>query len=206
MKKLVTILLCLGLTAGVAATASAGKKPVKTTLYLHGDSPVGEGAQGAMYLSDGTVMKLNGDAPTDPVPKSYNFTNPVGNEQCAGNELFFPTWVGTMQGRITGDATWTLHFVSPPSSVIARIWVDVPSGACNEAYVEPAQEVIVEIPAGHNEVDVVFKKLNLKAEGLIMLELLQQDPAAQGRVLYDGADFASAITFQCVPASGSSCI
>lgn len=206
MKKLIGILMVVGLVVGSIATASAGKKPVTTTLYLHGDSPVGEGVQGAMNLSDGTVMKLDGNKPTDPLPKSYNYNNPVGNDECVGNELFFPTWVGNMQGRIVGDATWTLHFVAPPSQVVARIWTDAGVGSCNEAYIPPAQEITVDIPAGHNEIDIVFKKLNLQAQGMIVLELLQRGPGQQGRVLYDGADFASAITFKCIPASGKSCI
>jgi hypothetical protein len=205
MRKLIGAALVLGLVVGSIATASA-KKPVSTTLYLHGDSPVGEGVQGGMNLSDGTVMKLDGTEPVDAVPKSYNFNNPVGNDQCSGNELFYPTWVGNMQGKIIGDAKWTLHFVSPATNVVARIWTDVAPGACNEAYIPPEQEVLVDVPVGANSVEVVFKKLNLKVQGIIMLELLQRAPGQQGRVLYDATDFASSITFTCVPTSGASCI
>lgn len=207
MKRAVVLALVSGLIfVAVLAPASAGKpKPVKTTLYLHGNAPVGEGAEGALYLADSQQMTLDTTAPTAPVPKSYNFNNRGGNDQCSGNPVFFPTWTGTLGGTIVGDVKWTAHFVSPPSQVIARIWTDTPIASCNEGYIPPAQEVTVDIPAGNNSVEIVFKKLKLKAASSIMVELLQGSPSKQGRVLYDGAGFESALTFSCIPQSGKSC-
>jgi hypothetical protein len=150
-------------------------------------------------------MSLDATEPTDSVPKSFNFNMPVGNEKCSGNPTLFPTWVGSLQGRIVGDATWTVHFASPPSRVIARIWTDTPVASCNDAYIEPAQEILVEIPAGRNEVEIVFEKLNLPARGTIMLELLQRSATQQGRVFYDAKGFDSRIEFKCVPAKGKAC-
>jgi len=208
MKKLLLVGLVCALVAPVAVSpAAAGKKvkPVKTTLYLHGNAPVGEGAEAALNISDDLQMKLDTTAPSDPVPKSYNFNNPVGNDKCSGNSTFFPTWNGDLAGTIVGDATWTAHFVSPPSQVIARIWTDTPISSCNESYIEPAKEVIVDIPAGHNAVDIVFPKLKLKAGYNVMVELLQRSPSKQGRVLYDAAGFESALTFNCIPTQGKTC-
>ncbi len=207
MKKAAAVALVSGLiSVSLLAPAGAGKpKPVKTTLYLHGNAPVGEGAEGALNLADSQQMTLNTTAPADPYPKSYNFNNPVGNDQCSGNSTLFPTWSGNLAGTIVGNVKWTAHFVSPPSQVIARIWTDTPVSSCNEAYIPPAQEVIVDIPPGHNSVDIVFKKLKLKAASNIMVELLQRSASKQGRVLYDGVGFESALTFSCIPASGKSC-
>ena len=207
MKKAVGIALVSGLISlGLLTPAGAGKpKPVKTTLYLHGNAPIGEGAEAAVNIANSQQMTMDTTAPSDPYPKSYNFNNPGGNDQCSGNSSFFPTWTGNLVGTIVGDVKWTAHFVSPPSQVIARIWTDTPISSCNEAYVPPAQEVIVDIPQGHNSVDIVFKKLKLKAAATVMVELLQRSASQQGRVLYDGVGFESALTFSCIPQSGKSC-
>lgn len=207
MKKAAAVALVSGLiSVSLLAPAGAGKpKPVKTTLYLHGNAPVGEGAEAAVNIAESQVMTLDTTPPSDPAPKSYNFNNPVGNDQCSGNSTFFPTWSGDLAGTIVGDVKWTAHFASPPSQVIARIWTDTPISSCNEAYIPPAQEVVVDIPAGQNSVDIVFKKLKLKAGYNIMVELLQRSPSKQGRVLYDGVGFESALTFNCIPQSGKTC-
>jgi hypothetical protein len=205
MKKLAALALVSGLimVSLLPSAGAAAPKTVKTTLYLHGNTPVGEGAEAAVNLSDGLEMKLDTTPPTDPAPKSYNFNNPVGNDKCSGNSTFFPTWNGDLAGTIVGDVTWTAHFVSPPSQVIARIWTDTPISSCNESYIEPAKEVIVDIPAGRNAVDIVFPKLKLKAGANIMVELLQRSPSKQGRVLYDATGFESALTFNCIPPKGA---
>ena len=207
MKKVAVVAIVSGLiSVSLLAPAGAGKpKPVKTTLYLHGNAPVGEGAEAAVNIAESQLMTLDTTPPSDPVPKSYNFNNPVGNDQCSGNSTFFPTWSGELAGTIVGDVKWTAHFASPPSQVIARIWTDTPISSCNEAYVPPAQEVLVDIPAGNNSVDIVFKKLKLKAGFNIMVELLQRSASKQGRVLYDAVGFESALTFNCIPSSGKSC-
>lgn len=211
MKKGIVIALVVGLLGSAAAAPGAAAKkkkkakPVATTLYLHGDAPIGEGAQAALNIAEGLVMSLDTEEPTEVVPKSYHFNNPVGNDQCSGNSSFFPTWVGDLNGTIVGDAKWHAHFVSPPSRVIARIWTDVPISSCNDAYIEPAREVEVELPPGHNEVEIVFEDLKLRARGTIMLELLQRAATQHGRVLYDAVDHNSRIEFKCIPASGKRC-
>lgn len=186
---------------GVGEIPSA-PEPVAVKLYLHGDAPVGDGIQGAMNVASGTEMKLDANAPIDSVPKSFSFNHPFGNDVCSGNAVFFPTWVGDVEGKIVGDATWTVHVASPGAQVKARIWGGVKLGPCNEAYIPPAQEVTVDVPQGSSTVDIVFKNLNLNTQGTVMLELLQRDPTMQGRVLYDAVDYASAIRFDCVPLFG----
>lgn len=207
MKKIVLLALASALISGslLPSAGAAKPKPVKTTLYLHGNAPIGEGAEGALNISDDLQMKLDTTAPSDPLPKSYNFNNPVGNDKCSGNSTFFPTWNGDLAGTIVGDVTWTAHFVAPPSQVIARIWTDTPISSCNESYIEPAAEVTVDIPAGRNAVEIVFPKLKLKAGYNVMVELLQRSASKQGRVLYDAVGFESALTFDCIPLKGKTC-
>lgn len=200
------VIAALGVPGAAAKKKKKKKaKAVATTLYLHGDAPIGEGAQAALNIAEGLIMSLDTEEPTDAVPKSYHFNNPVGNDQCSGNSSFFPTWVGDLSGTIVGDAKWHAHFVSPPSRVIARIWTDVPISSCNDAYIEPAREVEVELPPGHNEVEIVFEDLKLRARSTIMLELLQRAVTQHGRVLYDAVDHNSRIKFKCIPASGKRC-
>lgn len=205
MKKTAALALITGLiSVSVLAPAGAAKpKPVKTTLYLHGNTPVGEGGEGAVNIAESLQMTMNTTAPTDAAPKSYNYNNPVGNDQCSGNSTFFPTWSGDLAGTIVGDVKWTAHFAAPPSQVIARIWTDTTISSCNESYIPPAKEVIVDVPAGHNAVDIVFKKMKLKAGYNIMVELLQRTATRQGRVFYDAVGYESALTFDCIPAGGA---
>lgn len=211
MKRMFVILTSLGLIAGALAMPAQAKKakPVSTTLYLHGSAPVGDGAEFVNYVANSTPMAMDTTKPTSPVPSSMSFSVPVGNDQCTGNPLM-PSWQALgVSGRIVGDATWDLHFVSPPSSVTARIWVDTGFSSCTSSntgatdYVEPLQTVDVTVPAGSNEVKVPFKNLNVPVTANIIVELVQTSPANQGRVLYDGAGFESNLQFNCIPAAGA---
>lgn len=207
MKKALVSVLVLGLIGSVLfvpATAGAAK-PVKTSLYLHGTYPGGE-IDGVDWLVNSTPpMVMDKNKPSGSAPKSMNYSGPVFNDQCTGIPLVFPTWVGALQGTIVGDAHLHAHFMAAPATLTARIWVDTPVFSCNEGYIEPAQEVLVQIPAGHSEVDIVFKDLRLKATANVMIELLSQSPGAQGRVLYDSPDLASVLEFKCIPAKGKTC-
>ena len=211
MRRVLTVGLVGGLLFGSVATADAAKKkkkkaPVKTvatSLYLHSDYPVGE-AEAPTNLAEGAVAVMDKNKPTNPAPRSRSVFG-VGNDQCSGNGAVFPTWMGNLQGTIKGDAKLTLHFASAPATFTARIWTDTPEGSCNDAYIPPAKEVSVTVPAGQSKVVVVFPKLNLKAQANVMIELLTASPAAQGRVLYDSPSAESVLQFQCAPASGKSC-
>jgi hypothetical protein len=207
MRKIVLSCLAVALVAGALAAPAAAKKkqkPVETTLFLHSVQVVGD-VDGAFNLVEDQVAKMDANEPTSPVSASRGFSAPVGNDQCSGNPVFFPTWVGDLQGKIVGDATLTAHFASVPTKILARIWSDTPVSSCNESFIPAASEVEVAIPAGQNSVDIVFPKLNLPAQATIMVELLTRTASAQGRVLYDSTTHPSALTFKCIPASGKTC-
>jgi hypothetical protein len=189
-----------------AGAGSGADKPVKTSLYLHGYSPFGE-LDGADWFANGSPpMAMDKKKPSASEPKSMRLGTPGLNTSCTGLPLGFPTWVGELSGTIVGDAKLTLHTASTPSNVTARIWVDTPVFSCNDAYIEPAAEVMAAVPAGHGHFHLVFPKLRLKAESSVMIELIGTGVHSNGRVLYDTPDLASVLQFKCIPATGSSCV
>ncbi len=206
MRKLIALLLLATLVAGLNAPATAAKKkPVRTTLYLHGAHAVGEGGMPEHAL-DETVMPMDTKKPSDGTPKSRSVGLVAGNEDCTGNTTYFPAWVGNLAGTIVGDAKLTIHTLSPGATIRARIWVDTPEGLCNESYIKPAQEVSVAAPAGQGVVTIKFKKLKLKATSIVMIQVLRSGIRANfTRVLYDSTDAASKLEFSCIPARGKKC-
>lgn len=216
MKKTLVAVLALSLVAGALVLPASAKKkkakPVATTLYAHGPSPVGE-VDGAMWFSELGAGKppltLDATEPSAGQPKSQNFFSPLLNDQCTGLPVAFPTFQGDLSGTIVGDVTMTAHFVSAPSKILARIWTDTPNFSCNDGYVEPVSEVEVDVPAGQSEVEIVFPKLKQKALSWVLVEILApsgSDYRGQvGRLLYDSADAATRLEFNCIPASGKSC-
>lgn len=207
MKKLIGVLLCLGLTVGSIATASAKPKPVKTTLYMHGVYQFGE-IDGADWIANGTPpMQMTTAKPDGSAPKSMHYNNPALNKSCTGLPTGFPTWEAMgVAGTVIGDAKLTMNFASPPTKITARLWIDAPMFSCNEAYIQPTSEVIVDVLAGQNEVEIIFPKLKKEATFNMIVEILGAGASGQGRVLYDSTDMASALTFNCIPTHGSSCI
>ena len=213
MKKLLTLVMVMGLlAAAISSPAVAAKKkkakPVKTTLYMHGDVPVGDLVEWVEGLSGGTHQKMDTTEPAGGPPKSHSYSLPVGNPDCTGNELF-PSWEGTLTGKIVGDMKLYVNTLALPSTAIARVWVDVPFGSCTSAtagvdeFVDPVAEKEVEIPAGSNEVEVVFEKLKLPVKGNLIIELHTNTPTNQGRVLYDSSDFPTRVEFDCIPPKGA---
>lgn len=215
MKKTLIVALSLGLVMGaLAAPATAKKKkakPVATTMFAHGPSQFGE-VDGVQWLADGAgkpPLTLDATAPGAGTPKSMNFFSPLLNSKCTGLPLAFPTFQGDLAGTIVGDVKMTAYFLSAPGTIKARLWTDVPNFSCNDGYVEPASEVDVTVPAGRNEVEIVFPGLNQKAGSWVLIELLAPSGGNYrgqvGRLLYDSADAATRLEFNCLPASGSSC-
>lgn len=213
MKRIGIALLGLGVLAGLLVSpAAAGKpKPVATTLYMHGHTPVGDGLEFVYGYQNGTNMKMDPVEPAAGPPKSMSFSLPVGNEACAGNDLF-PSWSADVSGKLASDVTMKTHFAAAPSKVTARIWLDVPFGSCTSStagtsdFRDPIAEVEVDVPAGANEVEIVFPGLKGKTVvGIMVVELHTNSPSSQGRVLYDSADFPTRVEFSCIPASGTSC-
>jgi len=210
-------LLAAALTPGIAQAAKS--KPVKTTLYLHGTTPIGE-SESFPAVAD-TFLPMDATEPTGAEPKSKAITNGVGtpNYQCAGNTLF-PVWTGQLVGRVKGDMTLTFHTVGSPGQVEVRVWPDVMSQMCtSEAtgatdYVEPAGAVVVDLPPGQGSVEAVIKGVDFEAVAGLMVQIspivVADLPSPAGavlgpnfaRVLYDTPDFASALEFTCIPAKG----
>ncbi|MDQ3957668.1 MAG: hypothetical protein M3273_05025, partial [Actinomycetota bacterium] len=115
MKRTAVVIVGLGLlTSALVAPATAKKaaKPAATTLYLHGNYHVGDGAEFAGSLANSTHMMMDGTEPAAGAPKSMSYSTPIGNVECAGNPLF-PSWDGKLAGKITSDVKIIGHFVSP---------------------------------------------------------------------------------------------
>lgn len=211
MKKLFAIGLVIGLLgSALSVPASAGKKakPVKTTLYMHGDLPVADMAEWIEGATGGVHNQMDTTEPAAGAPKSHSYSLPIGNSECAGNELF-PSWEGKVNGTVVGDLKLYANTLAAPSTVTARVWVDVPFGACTSStagvsdFVPPIAEQEVEVPAGANEIEIVFEKLKAKATFNMIVELHTNEPNNQGRVLYDSADYPTRVEFDCIPAKGA---
>ena len=209
MRRGMSILLALALVGGAMAAmpAQAKKKakPVPVTLFAHGNAPVGEAE-----IPDGVggiFMPMDTTEPGSGPPKSMGVTNLVAtpNTNCAGNP-FFAVWVGEVTGTIKGDMKFTFDVLSMPGQVEVRVWPDITTLTCNENFVEPSGAVVVDLPPGGGKVEAVMKGVNFQAQGKLMVQVSPVQPSAtQARVLYDSADFPTALEFTCTPASGTSC-
>lgn len=226
VKRYIAVIMVLGLVFGGVTSAEAAKKkrkPVKTTLYLHGAHPVGEANLPDSWLND-LYHEMNTTEPDAAEPKSQFVTNYlVGpNPRCSGNGLL-PVWRAAMSGTISGDVKATLHTAATPGArVVVELYPDGAGGCTtdnpvsqSDAWVEPVAAVIVDVPPGHGVLDITFE--GVKAEVLSHL-LFQVKPdvevttpdelfaPGQVRLLYDSVDMASNIEIPCIPASGKSCV
>lgn len=221
MKKVTTCVLAGALVAGALVVPAAAKKakPVKTTLYMHGASVVGE-ADSSPQVAD-TPLPMDPNAPEGAEPKSHGIANAVltPNHKCAGNNLF-PVFVGDVTGQIVGDMKVQLHALSTPGKVVVRVWADKMGLLCTSEvsgtaeYPEPAAEATVDLPAGHGVIEAVFEDLNFPASMNLMIQVSPEATAAPAgdrdymmpfvaRVLYDAADYASNVEFSCIPPKGA---
>ena len=214
MKRVVAMLLTLGLVLGAVSTAGAAKKakPVTATLYFHGIETAGE-LDIANNLGAG-YNKMDTTEPAAGPPKSQQFTTWTGDpaiwNDCAGSALL-PVWTAPVSGKVVGDIKVTLHTVSAPKTVSVQVWPDLFAQACASndtstgVYPEPAAEATVDLPPGPGTSEIVLKKVNFKAIQGMTVMILPHGPLP-GRVLYDSADYASSLTFSCIPKSGKSCL
>lgn len=206
-RKLVVLMLIAGLMAvNLAAPVEAKKKkkakPVATTLFMEGAGNFGEEDQTA----NGTYLKLQAEPGSG--EKSMGMPNYVGgpNANCAGNSLV-PVFVGPLAGKVTGDMKITFDVnATPAAQAEVRVWPDIAAQACNDAYVEPAGAVVVDLPAGGGTVEAVVEGLDFEATSVMMIQVtpVLAPPPSYARVFY-GTD-ASKVEFKCLPASGKSCI
>ena len=209
-----SVLLGMGLVVGSLASpvaAAAKRKPVVTTLYMHGEFPVADMTQWLNGVSGTPHRMMDTTEPAAGAPDSQSFSFAAGNLECAGNDLF-PSWEGKVTGKLASDLTLTANFLSAPTSVTARVWIDVPFGSCTSSntgstdFQPPVAEVTVDVPAGSNAVEIELDGLKGKKVAYsIIVQLHQTSPAEQGRVLYDSADYSTRVEFSCIPASGTSC-
>jgi hypothetical protein len=201
------VAVVLTIVAGCALVAPAPARAAKkttSTLYLHGNSQSGE-YDGVDWVASDARMLLDATAPTEPAPKSMDYSFPFGNPGCTGNPLFFPTWFGYLHGTVVGDGKLTAYFAGGPATATARIWFDVPLFSCNEGYVKPNSEVTVTVPPGGGPVTIKFPKLKAHVSDTVLLELLDNNPNDAGRVLYDSTTTPSSLKLTCIPDKGSTC-
>lgn len=226
LRKTLIVALAGGLVAGAFVAPAAAKKkakPITTTLYMHGNEIVGE-LESSPQIAD-APLPMDPTEPTGAEPKSHGIANGAvtPNHNCAGNNLF-PVFVGDVSGRIVGDMTVTLHALSTPGgSVDVRVWNDKLGLLCTSSasgtaeYPEPVAEQSVALPAGPGALEVTFEDLDFVASTNLMIQvsptvaadLPTPDPAPDtvfgpfvARVLYDSTDYASNVSFQCIPAKG----
>jgi hypothetical protein len=205
VKKILSLAIALGLVGGALALPAGAKKkpkPVAQTLYMEGVSPFGEQDQEA----DGFYLKLQKDPGSG--EKTMGFFNAVAspNTNCGGNSLM-PVFVGPVAGHIVGDVKVSFPVASTPANKAeVRIWPDLAAQACNEAYVEPAGMVVVDLPAGPGNVEAVIEGVDFTSQGVMMVQItpILGAPPGYARATY-GTE-ASKVEFTCIPASGTSCI
>ena len=225
MKRSIILMMVFALIAGLmsgGATAAKKKKtkPVKTTLYFHGNEVVGESE--SMGAVADVPLPMSPEKPTGSEPKSKQITNGVvtPNGRCANNNLF-PNWKGDVAGTIKGDVKVTFTSVGSPGQVVVRLWPDIAALACDSTasgsmdYVEPAGETVVDLAPGTGEVTAVLKKVKAKAIGSLLVQISPAEmetpagesvfPPSFARVLYDTEAYASRVEFTCIPAKGKSC-
>lgn len=198
--------------------------PIEVTYHLHGDDGTAYVDEDA-YAGVG-VLPMDREAPSGDFESTQLKNYGQGpNASCAGNALF-PVWSGYFgQGTIVSEATVAFDVVgSTPGPVTVDVFTDVSGQACNEAYPEPAASTTVTLPAGQGRVEATLELTDVAPSTYLMVQLrpadgpvaqpmpvpnpgspvwpaalLPLDPTAQGRVLYDGADYDATFSFTCQP-------
>lgn len=209
MKRFLTLLLVVGLVASALALPAAAKKakPVKTTLYFHGHSPVGEpdGLDGALAgaVTGTGYATMDTTEPSGPAPKSMTVVSYVGgpNTTCAGSFLS-PVWIGKMSGTVVGNVKVTFDAISTPTGKVdVQLYPDLGSFGCD--LTAPAQ-VRVDLPSGPGQVEAVIKGVKLPVVGSLMVQITPVISSPfLSRVLYDSPEFPSKIEFSCIPAAAA---
>ena len=214
MNRLTYCAAALALVAAPAVGhAAPAPKTVPTTLYMHGPSVVGEvdsvGWLGTATLGE-SPFTLDSAAPTSADAKSMSYVT-VFNDKCTGQPMY-PTFQGALAGKIVGDLTLSLHFLSAPATLTAQVWVDTEVYGCeaNLGYIPPHAIVTFDVPAGESTVEVKIpriseKKRTVRKQVIVMIHA-PQVPAYEGqvgRIRYDSTATPSSVSFACVPIKGS---
>lgn len=206
MKRFLTMLLVLGLVASALTAPAVAKKkakPVPTTFYFHGHSPVGEpdGLDGALAgaVTGTGYATMDTTEPSGPYPKSMTIVSYVGgpNATCGGSFLS-PVWIGKMAGTVVGDVTVTFDAISSPGGKAdVQLYPDLTAFACD---LTPPAQVRVDLPAGPGQVEAVIEDVKLPVLGSLMVQITPVISSPYiSRVLYDSPAYPSKIEFGCIP-------
>ena len=210
MKKLLLVALaCMMVVPFAVAPAAAKKKakPIATTFYFHGHSPVGEpdgldGATGRALTGTGYAT-MDTTEPSGPAPKSMTVVSYVGgpNTTCGGSFLS-PVWVGKVAGTVVGDVKVTFDAISTPGGKVdVQLYPDLTAFGCD---LTPAAQVRVDLPAGPGQVEAVIKGVKVPVLGSLMVQITPVTSSPyMSRVLYDSPDYPSKVEFSCVPSAGA---
>ncbi len=220
-RKLIVLMLIAGLMAiNFAAPVEAKKKkkkkkakPVATTLFLEGESNFGEQEMTNVPVArPGTYLKLQAKEGSGEKSMGIPSYSVGPNNKCAGNSLF-PVFVGELSGTIKGDLKVSFGAQSTPGGKVdVRVWPDLAAQACNDEYPEPAGSVVVDLPTSKGIVEAVIEGVDFEASSELMIQLTgvagssgaPSVPPFYGRAYYGTKD--AKVEFNCLPASGSSCI
>lgn len=200
--------------------------PVDIEMFLHGDAEVDLVDENAYAGDSSGVLSMDRTAPTGNYETKQITNYAQGpNARCAGNGLL-PVWAGFAgRGTIVGDATLTFTALgSTGGDVVVDVFTDVNAQACNEAYPEPAASTTVTLPAGEGLVTVPIDLDGVAPSTYLMVQIrgadsangvdnpvddpgapiwpsriAPTDPMAQGRIVYDGENFQSSLSFTCQP-------
>ena len=220
MRAVLRVALAIAVLTTLVAVPGAAEEtataPVET-LYLHGTQVVGEVETPDTFLTANRAMSPT--APTGTDAKSMQVVNYVRgpNTKCSGNGLV-PTWEAALDGTISGPVTVTLNTAGIPASTMqVRLFSDVGMNACNETFVPPIADKIVDVAAGQAETVVTFEAVDAVVTTNLVLMLnapstnvkvpenpSPAQPFAHTRVFYDAISAASRVQFGCVPTLATS--
>lgn len=201
--------------------------PISVTMYFHGDDTVDVIDDDTYAGATGGILSMDRTAPTDNSYETRQLVNYLQgpNAACSGNGLF-PVWTGWVgDGTLSGFGTVTFRSLgSVGGDVLVEVFADVTGTQCNESYVEPVATTQVTLPAGEGEVTAVLDLDGVEPDSSIMVQLRPVDspastenpiddpgapiwpaaiaphhPQSQTRIVYDGTNFLSNISFTCQP-------
>ncbi|MBA2725108.1 MAG: hypothetical protein H0U53_03885, partial [Actinobacteria bacterium] len=188
------------LLASLVGPATAAKK--SASYFLHGRGPVAEAYINETGI-DSNFMTMDTTEPTAAEPTSIFVTRGF-NTDCDGNG-FLPVWKGDYAGKFKGTVTVTLHTIATPATpLVVSLYADA-TGTCSSGGTvsepteapKPVATATVTPPSGPGVTEVVFKNVKFKAlsNALLQLNVPSLTTPGQIRVLFDSAQYPSAVTF-----------